>query len=159
MLNALVSFLHVLLSISFTSLSAPSSPRCLDEIILSPRFPKLLRVTLTPSYAYDSGDFFSQWRILFLGCAKRSLEVYNVCCRSWTNQTLLEHVAIRDTKFCVRYWSLWILVVIEVSWLMILDSSRHSDNKWLSLVAQNEKGRGELLIILHFQLKKFVSCE
>lgn len=159
MLNALVSFLHVLLSISFTSLSAPSSPRCLDEIILSPRLPKLLRVTLTPSYAYDSGDFFSQWRILFLGCAKRSLEVYNVYCRSWTNQTLLEHVAIRDTKFCVRYWSLWILVVIEVSWLMILDSSRHSDNKWLSLVAQNEKGRGELLIILHFQLKKFVSCE
>ena len=159
MLNALVSFLHVLLSISFTSLSAPSSPRCLDEIILSPRFPKLLRVTLTPSYAYDSGDFFSQWRILFLGCAKRSLEVYNVCCRSWTNQTLLEHVAIRDTKFCVRYWSLWILVVIEVSWLMILDSSRHSDNKWLSVVAQNEKGGGELLIILHFQLKKFFSCE
>ena len=47
-------------------------------------------------------------------------------------------------------------MVIEVSWLMILDSSRHSDNKWLSVVAQNEKGGGgELLIILHFQLKKF----
>lgn len=50
-------------------------------------------------------------------------------------------------------------MVIEVSWLMILDSSRHSDNKWLSVVAQNEKGGGELLFILHFQLKKFVGCE